>query len=146
MLMRSLGAALIAIAGTAITQAVDVETPQAVLDRFAGGFSTLDANAMAVLFRPDATFFGSTVPELLRGQDGARAYFERVWANAPKGTVTCDPTAFQYPMPEIALFATTCRLVRPERTFVLRMSGAVMRDGEGWRFAGLHVSAPPAPR
>lgn len=95
MLMRSLGAALIALVGTAVTHAADAETPQAVLDRFAVGFSTLDANPMAVLFRPDATFFGSTVPKLLRGPDGARSYFEGVWANAPEGTVTCDPTALQ---------------------------------------------------
>ena len=146
MLMRSLMAALVTIAGTAVTHAAEAETPQAVLDRFADGFATLDADAMAILFRPDATFFGSTVPELLRGQNGARTYFERVWSNAPKGAVTCDSTAFQHPTSDLALFATTCRLVRPERTFTLRMSGAVMRGGEGWRFADLHVSAPPAPR
>ena len=146
MLTRLSGSLLIALIGAPATQGADAETPQTVLAQFANGFSTLDVASMVKLFRPDATFFGSTVPELLRGQDGARNYFERVWTNAPRGTVTCDPTVFQTPTPDLALFATTCRLVRPEKTFTLRLSGAMLRDREGWRFADLHVSAPPTPR
>ncbi|MBL6454537.1 nuclear transport factor 2 family protein [Belnapia sp. T6] len=122
------------------------ESPQAPLDRFAANFSTLDVGAMVALFRPDAAFFGSTVPGLLRGQGGVRTYFEQAWANAARGTMTCDPAIIQHPAPDVALFATVCRLVRPDRTSAVRVSGAALRDGEEWRFAELHVSASPAPR
>jgi hypothetical protein len=146
---RVLGAALLAIGGaTAFHSALAAgpENPQAALDGFAANFSTLDVGAMVALFRPDAFLFGSTVPGLLRGQDGARAYFEQAWASAARGTMTCDPVPFQQPAPGVALFATVCRLARPERTSTVRVSGTAIRDGEGWRFAELHVSASPASR
>jgi uncharacterized protein (TIGR02246 family) len=128
------------------SRAAGAENPQALLDRFAASFATLDVAAMAALFRPDAVFFGSTVPGLLHGQDGARAYFGKAWASAARGTMTCDPAALQHPAPDVALFATRCRLARPEQVSTVRVSGATIRDGEGWRFAELHVSSPPGPR
>jgi hypothetical protein len=145
-LVRLFGAVLFAIGcagGSRLAQAGGPESPQAALDRIAANFSTLDVSAMAALFRPDAALFGSTVPGLLRGPEGARTYFEQAWANAARGTMTCDPTASQQPAPDVVLFATVCRLARPERTSTVRVSGAAMRDGEGWRFAELHVSAQP---
>ncbi len=149
MLARLLGAVLLVIGGVGTSRpanAAGPESPQAVLDSFAANFATLDVGAMVALFRPDTTFFGSTVPGMLRGQDGARSYFEPSWANAPRSTMTCDPAAFQQASPEVTLFATVCRLARPERTFTLRVSGAARHDEVGWRFAQLHVSASPAPR
>jgi len=149
MLVRVLGAALLAISSAIALRpalANELDNPQSALDGFAANFSTLDVSAMVALFRPDAVFFGSTVPGLLRGQEGARAYFEQAWATAARGTMTCDPVPFQQPVPGVALFATACRLARPERTSAVRVSGAVLRDGEGWRFAELHVSVSPAPR
>ncbi len=80
MRVRLLGAALLIACGVGafhpVRAAAGPESPQAALDRFAANFSTLDVGAMVALFRPDAAFFGSTVPGLLRGQDGARTYFE----------------------------------------------------------------------
>ncbi|MDB5412852.1 MAG: hypothetical protein JWR10_1187 [Rubritepida sp.] len=122
------------------------ESPQAVLDRFAANFFTRDAAAQAALFRPDATFFGSSVPRLLRGPEDALGYFQQAWAKAAPGVMTCDAVVFQQPAPDVVLFSAICRLVRPERTTILRASGTVMRDVEGWRFADLHVSAAPPPR
>ncbi|TCH97983.1 hypothetical protein EJV46_12275 [Roseococcus sp. SYP-B2431] len=120
-------------------------SPQAVLERFAANFQTRDAAAQAALFRPDATFLGSSVPGLLRGPEGALGYFRAAWADAAPGRMTCDPV-FQQPAPDVVLFSAICRLVRPERTAVLRANGTVMRDAQGWRFADLHVSASPPPR
>ena len=120
-------------------------SPQAVLDRFAANFHTKDAEGQAALFRPDATFFGSSVPGLLRGPAGALGYFQTAWATAAPGTMSCDPV-FQQPAPDVVLFSAVCRLVRPERTAALRASGTMMQDAEGWRFADLHVSVAPAPR
>lgn len=120
-------------------------SPQAVLARFAENFQTQDAIAQAALFRPDATFLGSTVPGMLRGPEGALGYFRTAWANAAPGRMTCEPV-FQQPAPDVVLFSALCRLVRPERTTVLRANGALQRDAGGWRFADLHVSAAPPPR
>src|SRR4051812_19594387 len=148
MLTHLLGLALLVIsmAMSGPAHATGLDSPQAVLDRFAANFSTLDVGAMAALFRPDAIFFGSTVPGLLRGQEGARAYFEQAWANVTPGTMKCDPAAFQQPAPEVSLFATICQLSRPGRNATARVSGAVLHDGEGWRFAELHISVSPSPR
>jgi ketosteroid isomerase-like protein len=142
MFARPLVAAGIAMSGAA---QAGQESPQAVLDRFAANFHTMDAAAQAALFRPDATFLGSSVPGMLRGPEGALGYFRTAWANAAPGTMTCEPV-FQQPAPDVVLFSAICRLVRPERTAVLRANGTVMRDAEGWRFADLHVSATPPPR
>jgi len=143
MLARLLAAGGIAVSGAA--QAGEA-SPQAVLARFSANFTTQDAASQAALFRPDATFIGSTVPGLLRGPEGALGYFQTAWARSAPGTMTCDPVVFQQPAPDVALFSAICRLVRPERTATLRASGTVMRDAEGWRFADLHVSSAPAAR
>lgn len=121
------------------------ESPLAVLDRFAANFHSMDAAAQAALFRPDATFIGSTVAGMLRGPEGALEYFRTAWANAAPGIMTCEPV-FQQPAADVVLFSAICRLVRPGRTAVLWANGTVMRDAGGWRFADLHVSATPPPR
>ena len=90
MAARSSGFVVVAAAGLVLSirsapaQAPWVaESPQAVLDRFASTFDSRDVDAVAALFTPDATFFGSSfqgLAEPLRGPDGARAYFARVFA------------------------------------------------------------------
>jgi ketosteroid isomerase-like protein len=140
-------ARLLVAAGIAMSGAAQAgqESSQAVLDRFAANFHTKDAAAQAALFRPDATFIGSSVPGMLRGPEGALSYFRTAWASAAPGTMTCE-SVFQQPAPDVVLFSAICRLVRPERTAVLRANGTILRDAEGWRFADLHVSATPPPR
>jgi hypothetical protein len=142
MFLRILVAGGIALSGAA---KAGEASPQAVLDRFAANFATQDTASQAALFRPDATFLGSTVPGMLRGPEGALGYFRTAWASSAPGTMTCEPV-FQQPAPDVVLFSAICRLVRPERTAVLRANGTILRDAEGWRFADLHVSATPPPR
>lgn len=121
-------------------------SPEALLAQFAADFATRDAGAQAALFAPDAAFFGSTVPEMLRGTEGARAYLERAWANAAPGRMGCDILARDQPARDLALLAAWCVPVRPGRSSTIRLSAVARQDAAGWRFALLHVSAPPAPR
>ena len=122
------------------------QSPQALLDSFAANFFTMDAAAQAALFRDDATFFGSSVPGMLRGPEGALGYFLGGWAKASPGVMSCELVTFQTPAPDVVLFSAVCRLVRAEGVKILRASGSMMHDPEGWRFADLHVSAAPAAR
>ena len=119
------------------------QSPEAVLERFAAHFATLDAEAQALLFHEQAAFFGSSHSGLLRGPSGARQYFGTAWAQAAPGIMTCEIGSLQRPSADVALVAAVCRLVRPTKTTTLRLSGALTRDGTGWRFAELHVSAEP---
>lgn len=119
------------------------ESPEALLKCFAANFATLDAEAQAMLFHEQAAFFGSSRSGLLRGPAGARDYFGTAWAQAAPGIMTCEIGSLQRPSPDVVLVAAVCRLVRPARTTTLRLSGALTRDGTGWRFAELHVSAEP---
>lgn len=131
------------------------ETPQAVLDRFAATFTTRDVDAVAALFAPDATFFGSSfqgLAEPLRGPEGARAYFARPFApDGPRLGLVCQTEAMRELVPALALAAAICRVdvAQPDGSTVqrtLRVSAALARGQAGWRFADLHVSvAPPAP-
>ncbi|WP_431267848.1 nuclear transport factor 2 family protein [Dankookia sp. P2] len=136
---------LVLAAGTAAAAPAPASA-EALLDRFAANSATLDVAAQAALFAPDAAFFGSSVPGLLRGPEGARGYFAEAWAKASPGTMTCEVQSWRQPSPDLVLVSAWCRLVRPERTAQLRLSGAAQRGPDGWRFAELHVSAAPAPR
>lgn len=131
---------------TAASTGTTADSPEAVLQRFAANFHSQDAAAQAALFRPDAVFLGSSVPEMLHGPEGALGYFRTAWTKAAPGVMTCDPVVLRRVTEEIATFSAICRLVRPERSSMLRASGTLTRDAEGWRFAELHVSAMPAPR
>ena len=132
--------------GGLLAAAAAPASPEALLEAFAANFATLDVAAQAALFTPDAAFFGSTVPELLRGPEGANRYFAEAWARASPGTMTCEVQSWRQPSPDLVLLSAWCRLVRPERTSQLRLSGAAMRGADGWRFVELHISAPPPPR
>ncbi|WP_424811473.1 nuclear transport factor 2 family protein [Roseococcus sp. YIM B11640] len=118
-------------------------SPQAVIESFAANFLSRDAAKQAALFHEDASFFGSSVPGLLRGPEGALGYFRKAWAEAAPGVMTCEELVLQPIAPDLSLFAATCRLARPGRISVLRASGAIRRADHGWRFASLHVSAAP---
>jgi ketosteroid isomerase-like protein len=46
-----------------------------IMKKWAAAFSSLDATVLASLYSKNAFFFGSN-PNLYRGDDGVRAYFE----------------------------------------------------------------------
>lgn len=122
------------------------DAPERVLEQFAANFSTLDVSAITALFRPDAVFFGSTVPRFLRGPAGVDEYFQKAWAGAAPGTMTCDIQSIKNPAKDVTLIAAICQLARPGRTSVVRVSAALTHDVEGWLFSDFHVSAEPPTR
>ncbi len=134
------------LSGTARAQ----DGPASLIERFAAGFATSDPQVMAAMFRPDATLFGSAEPDLLRGPEGARGYFTRAWPPGWQRQLSCDVLNAR----EVSAAATLeawCRFegVTPDgapRSLGLRVSALAMRDEAGWRFASLHVSAPPPRR
>ena len=126
--------------------------PQSALQGFVAGFNAMDPDAMARLFRPDSTFFGSTEPDLLRGPDGARGYFVRAWPQGSRFQISCETLTTRELSPALATVNAVCgvQFMRADGqtgSARLRLTGLVMRDAQGWRFADLHGSgAPPARR
>jgi len=140
-------AALLLLSGAAQAQ----DGAASLIARFAAGFATLDPTVMAALFRPDATFFGSTEPDLLRGPEGVRGYFERSWPPGSTRRVECEVLDTREVSADAAMLDALCRVESgapdgTRRSGGLRVSALALRDGVGWCFAALHASAPPAPR
>lgn len=121
------------------------------LDSFLAGFNATDPAALARLFRIDATFFGSSEPDLLHGPAGAHGYFARAWPPGSRRAIECLASSVRALSPDAAMLAATCRTraTRPDgtqSTGTLRLMGLVLRDADGWRFADLHASAAPPPK
>src|SRR4051794_2621398 len=119
-----------------------------LIGRFTAGFAAMDPAVMASLFRPDATFFGSTQPDLMRGPEGVKGYFTRAWASGGRRQLTCDVLNTRELSATAAMLDAQCRVEGvlsdgTPRSGVLRVSALALRDEGGWRFASLHVSDPP---
>ena len=125
--------------------------PASLIARFAAGFSAMDPAAIAALFRPDGTFFGSTQPDLMRGPEGVRGYFTSGFASGGWRKLTCDVLDVREVSATAATVNALCRVegVRSDgtpRSGALRVSALVQRDDAGWRFASFHGSDPPPRR
>jgi ketosteroid isomerase-like protein len=141
--------ALVALLSSGVAHAQD--GPASLLDRFAAGFSAMDPAAIAALFRPDGTFFGSTQPDLMRGPEGVQGYFTRGFASGGWRKMTCEALNAREVSASAATVDALCRVEgarsdgTPRKT-ELRVSALALRDEAGWRFASLHVSDPPPRR
>ena len=125
--------------------------PASLIDRFAAGFSAMDPAAIAALFRPDGTFFGTTQPDLMRGPEGVRGYFTSGFASGGWRKLTCDVLDAREVSATAATVNALCRVEGARgdgtpRSGVMRVSALALRDEGGWRFASLHVSDPPPRR
>ena len=141
--------ALVALLSSGAAHAQD--GPASLIDRFTAGFAAMDPAVMASLFRPDATFFGSTQPDLMRGPEGVRDYFARGWASGGRRQLTCETLNAREVSATAAMLDARCRVEGvlgdgTPRSGVLRVSALALRDEAGWRFASLHVSDPPPRR
>lgn len=130
---------------------METDGPLSALQAFMVGFNATDPAALAPLFRPDATFFGSSEPALLHGPEGARGYFTRAWPPGNRRAIACESSAVRQLSPDAAMVTAVCRVqaTRPDgqqSSSTLRLMGLVLRDAEGWRFADLHASAAPPPK
>lgn len=142
-------AAILAVLLAAPAMAQD--SPQAALQGFVAAYRATDAAAMAALFRPDGTFFGSSEPELLRGPDGVLGYFTRAWPPGARRGIECNILSVRALAPDVAAVNAIChtQMTRPDgqqRVRDLRLSGVAVRESGTWRFADLHASDAPAPR
>ena len=141
--------ALVALLSSGAAYAED--GPASLIDRFAAGFSAMDPAAIASLFRPDGTFFGSTQPDLMRGPEGVQVYFTSGFASGGWRKLTCDVLNAREVSATVATVDALCRVegARADgtpRNAVLRASAFALRDESGWRCASLHISDPPPRR
>ncbi len=125
--------------------------PSSALARFEAAYNATDPAAMAALFRADATFFGQSEPELQRGTEAVRGYFVRGWPPGTGRTIACTTLSLRQLGPGAASFVAACDTTRARpdgqrEVRVLRLTGVVTRDAEGWRFADVHASTAPPPR
>jgi ketosteroid isomerase-like protein len=112
-----------------------------ITEKWAAGFSKLDAGALASLYSNNAFFFGSN-PTLYRGRDGVRAYFDALprWA-APAVQFTEVRTA--QAGPDLINFAGTANFdlgdVAPPLS--VKITWVITREDGDWKIVSHHVSS-----
>jgi uncharacterized protein (TIGR02246 family) len=113
----------------------------AIMEKWAAGFSKLDAGALASLYSRHAFFFGSN-PRLYRGRDGVAAYFNGLprW-NSP--TVRFSDVAAAFVNPDLINVAGTASFVVDEAAPVLsvKITWIIVREDGEWKIANHHVSS-----
>jgi uncharacterized protein (TIGR02246 family) len=112
-----------------------------IMEKWAAGFTGLDADALASLYSRHAFFFGSN-PNLYRGRDGVAAYFNALprW-NSP--TVQFSDVATAFVNPELINIAGTASFVVDEgaRLLSVKISWVIAREDGEWKIASHHVSS-----
>lgn len=144
-------AAILAMATCLSVPTLPQGEPGAALDAFMAAYRAADPAAIAMLFGPESTFFGPTENEMHRGAHAVRTYFSRNWPPGTRRNIACEDIATQDLPPAGAIIAGSCRIEAPRAegppaTASLRLTMVLAREGQGWRIASMHLSAPPVRR
>jgi ketosteroid isomerase-like protein len=110
------------------------------MEKWAVGFSKLDAGALASLYSKHAFFFGSN-PRLYREREGVAAYFNGLprW-NSP--TVRFTDVAAAFVNPDLINVAGTASFVVDGAPLLsVKISWVIAREDGEWKIASHHVSS-----
>jgi uncharacterized protein (TIGR02246 family) len=112
-----------------------------IMEKWAAGFTKLDAGALASLYSKHAFFFGSN-PRLYRGRDGVAAYFNGLprW-NSP--AVEFSDVAAAFVNPDLINIAGTASFTVDQGAPLLsvKITWVIVREDGEWRIASHHVSS-----
>ena len=112
-----------------------------IMGRWATAFGKLDAGALASLYARNAFFFGSN-PNLYRGNDGVKAYFEGLprWSS-PTVQFTDVKTA-QAAADLINVAGTASFVVEKDaEPLVVKITWVIVREDGDWKIVSHHVSS-----
>ena len=112
-----------------------------IMAKWAAAFSRLDAAALTSLYSKNAFFFGSN-PNLYRGNDGVKAYFEGLprW-QSPSVQFTDIRTA-QAAADLINVAGTASFTVEKDaEPLVVKITWVIVREDGDWKIVSHHVSS-----
>jgi uncharacterized protein (TIGR02246 family) len=112
-----------------------------IMAKWAAAFSRLDAAALTSLYSKNAFFFGSN-PNLYRGNDGVKAYFEGLprW-QSPSVQFTDIRTA-QAAADLINVAGTASFTVEKDaEPLVVKITWVIVREDGEWKIVSHHVSS-----
>ena len=112
-----------------------------IMGRWATAFGKLDAGALASLYARNAFFFGSN-PNLYRGNDGVKAYFEGLprWSSP---TVQFTDVKTAQAASELINAAGTASFVveKDAERLVVKITWVIVREDGDWKIVSHHVSS-----
>ena len=112
-----------------------------IMGRWAAAFTKLDAGALASLYSRKAFFFGSN-PNLYRGTDGVRAYFEALprW---PSPSVQFADVRTAHAAADVINVAGTATFVveAGAEPLTVKITWVIVREDGDWKIASHHVSS-----
>jgi uncharacterized protein (TIGR02246 family) len=112
-----------------------------ITERWAAGFNTLDADAIASLYSKHAFLFGSN-PNLYRGRDGVAAYFNGLprW-KSPTAQFT-DLVTEAIGADAINVAGTATFVVdEGSRILSVKITWVIAREDGEWKIVSHHVSS-----
>ena len=112
-----------------------------IMGRWATAFSSLDAGALASLYARNAFFFGSN-PNLYRGNDGVKTYFEGLPRWQSPSVQFTDVRSAQAAAEMINVAGTASFTVEKDaEPLVVKITWVIIRESDEWKIVSHHVSS-----
>lgn len=125
----------------------DPAGPRALIQRWLQAFLAADVDAIAALYAPDATFFGTSGQALVLDAAGVRTYFEQAltWARPVRAELLEE--SVKVLVPGMAVVCALDAVAWDDRgttvTSAGRVSFVLRQTAQGWRIVHFHRSALP---
>ena len=112
-----------------------------IMEKWAAAFRALDAGALASLYSKNAFFFGSN-PNLYRGNDGVRAYFEGLPRWQSPSVQFTDVRTAQVAADLINVAGTASFAIEKDAgPLVVKITWVILREDGEWKIVSHHVSS-----
>ncbi len=112
-----------------------------IMAKWAAAFSRLDAAALTSLYSKNALFFGSN-PNLYRGNDGVKAYFEGLPRWQSPSVQFTDVRTAQAAADVINVAGTASFTVEKDaEPLVVKITWVIIRESGEWKIVSHHVSS-----
>jgi uncharacterized protein (TIGR02246 family) len=112
-----------------------------IMAKWAAAFSRLDAAALSSLYSKNAFFFGSN-PNLYRGNDGVKAYFEGLPRWQSPSVQFTDVRTAQAAADLINVAGTASFSVEKDaEPLVVKITWVIVREDGEWKIVNHHVSS-----
>lgn len=112
----------------------------AIMAKWAAAFTRLDSATLSSLYSKNAFFFGSN-PNLYRGTDGVKAYFDGLprW---PSPTVAFTDVRSALVAPDLINMAGIATFLTGEGAapLVVKITWGIVREDGDWKIVSHHVS------
>src|SRR5262249_3144964 len=107
--------------------------------KWAAAFAKLDAEALSSLYSRHGFLYGSN-PNLYRGKDGGKAYFNGLPRWKASSVTFADITTEEVGA-DVVSMAGTANFVFDEGTLTVKITWVIVREDGGWKILSHHVSS-----